>query len=76
LAVCNVPVGSRAFTKAYLTKQGNHILLGFAAIKRLLTRMSLLGRCCGSSSSLACLQFMGNYWILDQTLPPSTQTTH
>jgi hypothetical protein len=36
LAVCNVPVGSKAFMKAYLMRKGTHILQGFNVIERLL----------------------------------------
>jgi hypothetical protein len=36
LAVCNVPVGSEAFVKAYLARKGTHIQRGFNVIERLL----------------------------------------
>jgi hypothetical protein len=36
LAVCNVPVGSKAFAKTYFAWKGTHILWGFNMIKRLL----------------------------------------
>ncbi len=36
LAVCNVPVGSKAFVKAYLAWKGTHILRGFNVIEPLL----------------------------------------
>jgi hypothetical protein len=35
LAVCNVPVGSEAFVKAYLARKGTHILRGFNVIELL-----------------------------------------
>jgi hypothetical protein len=36
LAVCNVPVGSKVFIKAYLARKGTHIQRGFNVIKCLL----------------------------------------
>jgi hypothetical protein len=36
LAVCDVPVGSEAFVKAYLARKGTHLRRGFNVIKRLL----------------------------------------
>jgi hypothetical protein len=68
LAVCNVPVGSKAFVKAYLAWKGTHILRGFNVIQHLLgpgrwPHPDIPARQMLWILALACLQFTGDYWI-------------
>jgi hypothetical protein len=68
LAVRNVPVGSKAFLKAYLVQKGTHIQRGFNVIERLLDpgrwpHPDIPARQMLWILTLACLQFTGDYWI-------------
>ena len=68
ISVCNVPVGSESYIKGYLQQKGVRIRRGFDKVSSLLdsarwpspdipTRQMLW------ILSLACLQFMGDYWL-------------
>jgi hypothetical protein len=68
LAVYNVPVGSKAFVKAYLVWKGTHIRQGFSMIERLLDpgrwpHPDIPAQQMYWILTLACLQFTGDYWI-------------
>ncbi len=68
MAVCNVPVGSKAFVKAYLAQKGTHILQGFYVIQHLLDperwpHPDIPAQQMLWILTIPCLQFTGDYWI-------------
>ena len=68
LSVCNVPVGSEAYVKAYLEQKGRKVRKGLAGVTELLDPARWPHPEVPSQHMLwilllACLQFTGDYWI-------------
>ena len=77
LTLCNVPIGSKSFIKAYLARKGTHIWRGFNVIEHLLHPRRWPFPDIPAQQMLwiltpVCLQFTGDYWIrhvqLDYTI--------
>ena len=68
ISVCNVPVGSEAFVKAYLKQKGRKVRKGLARVSELLDPARWPHSEIPSKQMLwmllsLCLQFTGDYWL-------------